>query len=744
MASYVDTILGESTLLHYWQMNETSGTTLANSKGSTPIALGGAPALARAGLVGNAVLFHGSPDFGITNNGGSNYNLDLTAQGKVVVEALVNLPAAANSDKMAWEFSVDPNANVGAFNWNEDASGGAGSIVLNHGNGGWNYAAYTRPTASTWHLIHCVYNNPNNPDEVDFYVDGVLQTPTSRPATSTNTNNFGNFPLYIACRYANSLFANMTIQHLAVYSDLAPARMAAHYATAIASMVAGTLSESSQTDTTVTVAWTSATGGTAPITAQLQRSPHGAGTWSNVTGATASPATDSGLTPSTGYDYRVLYTDSASNTAYSNVVTVTTNGNTTTYTVLQTDLWDNGYDNVQAPRQSTNARFIFVTDAATVNIGGTCTIYGSYPQYAHLGVRINGVVQSPLVFPSNGSTAMALIVGTVGTQRTVEITAGVESDPSGTVLGNFIDSVNYPNGSYFRVQAPTVGTRALIYGDSIAAGGNATNPESQSFAMLLRDSYGYGIMLEAWGYRSFHDDANTGGLRTDFVARLVGYSPTFIWLAIGTNDYGLAKWSATDFGTAYAAVLDALHGVDPGIKIICQTPILRSTETANGFGNTLGDYRTAIATACSARPWATLVDGTQILTTGDLDDGTHPTTTGHAKYAAFIAGSGILSNSAPTLTGYSSGPTVAYYRNITIANDTPAYDPGYPMATFSVSPALPAGLSININTGVISGKPTGATAAANHTVTLSNGVGSPATYVMNITVNQTTRGGVWN
>ena len=54
--------------------------------------------------------------------------------------------------------------------------------------------------------------------------------------------------------------------------------------------------------------------------------------------------------------------------------------------------------------------------------------------------------------------------------------------------------------------------------------------------------------------------------------------------------------------------------------------------------------------------------------------------------------------------------------------------------SYSVSPALPAGLSLSTTTGVVSGTPTTATAAASYTVTASNAGGS-TTATLSITVN---------
>src|SRR6185503_6102650 len=53
---------------------------------------------------------------------------------------------------------------------------------------------------------------------------------------------------------------------------------------------------------------------------------------------------------------------------------------------------------------------------------------------------------------------------------------------------------------------------------------------------------------------------------------------------------------------------------------------------------------------------------------------------------------------------------------------------------YKVSPALPAGLSMNAGTGVISGTPTAASPATNYTVTATNNKGSGTT-VIQITVN---------
>ena len=98
---------------------------------------------------------------------------------------------------------------------------------------------------------------------------------------------------------------------LANYSPALSAQMAT---TAPLSAPAPTFS--SVTTTAITVSWGAASGGTAPYTYQLQRSPDNA-TWANVAGATTSPATNTGLTAGTTYYYRISVIDNVAATASS-------------------------------------------------------------------------------------------------------------------------------------------------------------------------------------------------------------------------------------------------------------------------------------------------------------------------------------------------------------------------------------------------------------------------------------------
>ena len=100
---------------------------------------------------------------------------------------------------------------------------------------------------------------------------------------------------------------------------------------------------------------------------------------------------------------------------------------------------------------------------------------------------------------------------------------------------------------------------------------------------------------------------------------------------------------------------------------------------------------------------------------------------------------------APTGLTYTSNP-VSYCQGSTITANSPSTSGGAP-ASYSVSPALPAGLSLNTGTGIITGTPTGAAGVYTVTVTASNSCGS-ANVNLNITIISNTWIGVtsadWN
>lgn len=286
----------------------------------------------------------------------------------------------------------------------------------------------------------------------------------------------------------------------------------------------------------------------------------------------------------------------------------------------------------------------FATSANLLQINGYCTLDAAFPNASNdyikeIGVYVNGVFHAAVNTTTDGP--FTRYVSLPSGSKTVSVVVGPQAVPStfnSYPLGTFVQSI--AADAPMTLASPSAANRLLIYGDSIAAGDAATNPTGNGWAMKVRQSlYPRSVAVEAHGYRSLYEDAFDATARAAFVAKLASFSPSEIWLAIGTNDYGLNKWNAASFGTAYAALLDDLHTALPSAHIYCQTPIARTNSGANGSGSTLADYRTQITTAVSTRTaYAELVDGAAILLTSDLSDGVHPTTAGHAKYATYALG----------------------------------------------------------------------------------------------------------
>ncbi len=93
---------------------------------------------------------------------------------------------------------------------------------------------------------------------------------------------------------------------------------------------------------------------------------------------------------------------------------------------------------------------------------------------------------------------------------------------------------------------------------------------------------------------------------------------------------------------------------------------------------------------------------------------------------------------APSALTYST-MTAAYIQGTAVAPNNPS-NGGGAATSYTVNPALPAGLNLSTSTGVISGTPTAVAATASYTVTASNSSGS-TTASLSITVNVRGPGG---
>ncbi len=138
------------------------------------------------------------------------------------------------------------------------------------------------------------------------------------------------------------------------------------------------------------------------------------------------------------------------------------------------------------------------------------------------------------------------------------------------------------------------------------------------------------------------------------------------------------------------------------------TPALSSGLSLNGSSGAISGTPTAMVAAASYTVTATNSAGS---TTASLTI--------------------TVNDAAPSSLVYTAA-TAAYTKGVAIPPNAPSHGGGA-VISYSVSPSLPAGLSLSTSTGVVSGTPTAITASATYTVTATNSGGS-ATATLSLAV----------
>ncbi|WGK94383.1 MULTISPECIES: putative Ig domain-containing protein [Flavobacterium] len=171
--------------------------------------------------------------------------------------------------------------------------------------------------------------------------------------------------------------------------------------------------------------------------------------------------------------------------------------------------------------------------------------------------------------------------------------------------------------------------------------------------------------------------------------------------------------------------------------------------TGSPFTYTKGTAITAIAaptngggTVVSYSVSPALPAGLSLNTATGAITGTPTAVTASASYTITATNTGgsttasiniTVNDAAPTTLAYTGSP-FTYTKGTAIAPIAAPTNGGGTVVSYSVSPALPAGLSLNTATGAITGTPTAVTASATYTITATN-TGGSTTATINITVN---------
>ena len=222
VSRYSDAVLATSNLLHYYELNESTGPTIADSKGSDPGTLGGATFGVPGAVNGDpstAVSFagNGDPFEGQAGSYGA-IPMNLSSQSEITVEFWLKWNAYGNNDALAMEFTPNYNENVGGFIVDPDSASFGGTFAVGIGTGGTrNTVFFARPSAGVWHHYALVMNtSAPAATEITPYVDGQ---PVSyqKESSTTGAGAFANSTLYLFSRDGTSLFGSGSLDDLAIY-----------------------------------------------------------------------------------------------------------------------------------------------------------------------------------------------------------------------------------------------------------------------------------------------------------------------------------------------------------------------------------------------------------------------------------------------------------------------------------------------------------------------------------------------
>ena len=203
-----------SALIAHWKLDETSGTTAVDSAttdGAQNATLSGGP-LWTSGRVGGALSFDG------VNDAGTTVALPLSTTQTITLAFWLNQSSFNLADGLAFELTPDFNGSATGLLVNPNSSFCNAFELALQGNVGYQNACYSAPSTNTWHHYAAIFDKIQAANEISLYIDGVLQTPTSRPNIADNTNTFGTDPLYLMSRAASSLFNSGTLDDVRLYN----------------------------------------------------------------------------------------------------------------------------------------------------------------------------------------------------------------------------------------------------------------------------------------------------------------------------------------------------------------------------------------------------------------------------------------------------------------------------------------------------------------------------------------------
>ena len=153
--------------------------------------------------------------------------IDLSRTKGVTVALWVNRSYSTAGGHVLFEASSDYNHSITGFTLLPDDPACHGIQVAMRGDVGYTANCYEQPSSDVWHHLAVVFDKSQSAgDQVKFYIDGKLQNPSRNLFAATNTNEFGNNPIYLFSRGGTKMFDSGAISDFRIYdSALAAAKI---------------------------------------------------------------------------------------------------------------------------------------------------------------------------------------------------------------------------------------------------------------------------------------------------------------------------------------------------------------------------------------------------------------------------------------------------------------------------------------------------------------------------------------
>lgn len=144
--------------------------------------------------------------------------IDLSTTNAVTVTLWTKRTYSTIGAHVLFEASEDSSNSTTGFGLFPDDAVCSGMAAGLRGDVGKTVNCYAQPTSGVWHHLAIVFDkSQTGGNQAKLYIDGISQNPTRSLYAATNTNKFGNNPLYLFSRRGTTQFTSGEVRDLQVF-----------------------------------------------------------------------------------------------------------------------------------------------------------------------------------------------------------------------------------------------------------------------------------------------------------------------------------------------------------------------------------------------------------------------------------------------------------------------------------------------------------------------------------------------